>query len=145
MMEFLSLKESKDVVLEHNALMGRKVKYAKNDRQMVRMVCKFKNMRGHTVLVSRVVRSMTYMYRLLLSISIHVEESLIINHLFFLHFFFACCVNFLLLTRELIANVLTYHKCERPYHSLEKRRGARRHSWHQSLKRNFTLHTFLTF
>ncbi|XP_058782116.1 uncharacterized protein LOC131656406 [Vicia villosa] len=59
-MEFSSLQQFKDVVREHNALNGRKIKFAKNDKLRVRAVCKFNKKCGYVVLVSRVVKSIVF-------------------------------------------------------------------------------------
>ncbi|XP_058768955.1 uncharacterized protein LOC131642757 [Vicia villosa] len=59
-MEFSSLQQFKDVVREHNALNGKKIKFAKNDKSRVRAVCKFNKKCGYVVLVSRVVKSVVF-------------------------------------------------------------------------------------
>lgn len=59
-MEFSSLQQFKDAVREHNALNGRKIKFAKNDKLRVRAVCKFNKKCGYVVLVSKVVKSIIF-------------------------------------------------------------------------------------
>lgn len=59
-MEFSSLKQFKDAILEHNVLNGKQVKFRKNDADRVRVVCKSFDTCGYTALVSRVVRSHTF-------------------------------------------------------------------------------------
>ncbi|KAJ1433698.1 Transposase, MuDR, plant [Sesbania bispinosa] len=57
-MEFSSLKQFKDAILEHSMLNGRQIRYVKNDTVRVRVACS--QSCEFTMLVSRVGRSTTY-------------------------------------------------------------------------------------
>ncbi|XP_058781151.1 uncharacterized protein LOC131655272 [Vicia villosa] len=59
-MEFRSLRQFKDAILEHNVLNGRDVKFEKNDSNRCRVVCKDKKKCNYTVLCSRVLTSTTF-------------------------------------------------------------------------------------
>ncbi|XP_058724923.1 uncharacterized protein LOC131596316 [Vicia villosa] len=59
-MEFSSLKQFKKVVLEHNVLNGREVKFEKNDADRCRVVCNEKKICNYTVLCSRVLKTTTF-------------------------------------------------------------------------------------
>ncbi|XP_058762568.1 uncharacterized protein LOC131635949 [Vicia villosa] len=66
-MEFRSLKQFKDAILEHNVLNGREVKFVKNDANRCRVVCKDKEKCDYTVLCSRVLTSTTFRIKTLYS------------------------------------------------------------------------------
>jgi hypothetical protein len=57
-MEFNSLQEFKEAILEHSVLIGRQVKFVKNDATRVRVICKQKC--NFVAFVSRVGKSTTY-------------------------------------------------------------------------------------
>jgi len=59
-MEFSSLKQFKDAILEHNVLNSREVKFVKNDKDRCRVVCKKKIECRYLVFCSRVVRTTTF-------------------------------------------------------------------------------------
>ncbi|XP_058744588.1 uncharacterized protein LOC131617289 [Vicia villosa] len=65
-MEFSSLKQFKKAVLEHNVLNGREVKFAKNDGERCRVICKDKQQCGYTVLCSRVLRTESFRIKTLI-------------------------------------------------------------------------------
>lgn len=50
-MVFSLFKQFKYAILEHNMLNGRKVKFAKNDGKICRVVCKHKKKRDYTMLI----------------------------------------------------------------------------------------------
>lgn len=58
-MEFVSLKEFKEAILEHNVLNGREIKFIKNDAKRVRVKCKQEGC-PYTAFVSRVGTQHTY-------------------------------------------------------------------------------------
>ncbi|KAJ1389029.1 Transposase, MuDR, plant [Sesbania bispinosa] len=64
-MEFCSLKQFKDFVLEHSVLNGRQIRYVKNDAVRVRVACS-KNC-PFTIFVSRVGRTTTYRLKTLVA------------------------------------------------------------------------------
>ncbi|GAU09980.1 hypothetical protein TSUD_391720 [Trifolium subterraneum] len=59
-MEFSSLDQFKKAVLKKNVLIGRQIKFAKNDANRVRAVCKSKDTCSYSVFVSRVGRTHTF-------------------------------------------------------------------------------------
>ena len=59
-MEFSSLKQFKDAILEHNVLNSREVKFVKNDKDRCRVVWKKKTECRYLVFCSRVVRTTTF-------------------------------------------------------------------------------------
>jgi len=59
-MEFSSLKQFKNAILEHNVLNGKEVKFKKNDANRVRVRCTSEDICNYTVFVSRVGRSHTF-------------------------------------------------------------------------------------
>ncbi|CAL5202057.1 unnamed protein product [Lathyrus oleraceus] len=59
-MEFSSLKQFKDVILEHDVLNGRDVRFEKNDANRCRVVCKDNGKCNYIVLCSRVLTSTTF-------------------------------------------------------------------------------------
>jgi len=59
-MEFSSLRQFKDAILEHNVLNNREVMFVKNDTNRCRVVCKKKSQCGYLVFCSRVVRTTTF-------------------------------------------------------------------------------------
>ncbi|XP_058784220.1 uncharacterized protein LOC131658989 [Vicia villosa] len=64
-MEFCSLKQFKDVILEHNVLNGMDMKFEKNDSNRCKVVCKDKKKCNYTILCSRVLTSTTFSIRTL--------------------------------------------------------------------------------
>ena len=56
-MEFSSLKHFNKVVMEHNVLNGREVRFAKNDGTRCRVVCKDKNQCDYTILCIKILRT----------------------------------------------------------------------------------------
>ncbi|XP_058784016.1 uncharacterized protein LOC131658774 [Vicia villosa] len=66
-MEFCSLRQFKDAILEHNVLNGRDVKFEKNDANRCRVVCKDREKCDYTVLCSRVLTSTTFRIKTLYS------------------------------------------------------------------------------
>lgn len=59
-MEFSSLKQFKDAILEHSVLNSREIKFVKNDKHRCRVVCKKKTEYRYLVFCSRVVRTTTF-------------------------------------------------------------------------------------
>ncbi|XP_014490239.1 uncharacterized protein LOC106752969 [Vigna radiata var. radiata] len=57
-MEFCSLKEFKNALMEHSVLNGKKIKFVKNDLTRVRAVCK--NKRGFVIMASKVGGKQTF-------------------------------------------------------------------------------------
>jgi len=59
-MEFCSLKQFKEAILELNVLNGRDIKFKKNDKNRCRVICKSFDTCNYLVFVSRVVRTHTF-------------------------------------------------------------------------------------
>lgn len=59
-MEFSSLKQFKEAILEHNVLNDREVKFRKNDANRCRVICKFFKSCNYKILVSRVGWTTTF-------------------------------------------------------------------------------------
>lgn len=72
-MKFSSLKQFKKVVLEHNVLNGREVRFDKNDGNRCMVVCKDKQNCDYIVLCNRVLR--TTSFKILYFRNTNVEES----------------------------------------------------------------------
>ncbi|XP_058746137.1 uncharacterized protein LOC131619011 [Vicia villosa] len=59
-MEFRSLRQFKDTILEHNVLNGRDIKFEKNDSNRCRVVCKDNKKCNYKILCSRVLSTATF-------------------------------------------------------------------------------------
>lgn len=64
-MEFPSLNQFKSVILEHNVLNGRDVRFEKNDAVRCKVVCKDKKHCDYIVLCSKVLTSTTFIIKTL--------------------------------------------------------------------------------
>lgn len=62
-MEFSSLKQFKDEVLEHSMLNVKKVRFVKDDGRMCMGVCKHKKKCEYNVLCSRVIRTSIFLVK----------------------------------------------------------------------------------